>query len=240
MLISRRRVLIATLAAAVGLMLQRPVLADSPWWMPSDGERNHADREREDGHGHGHEDRPHDRDDRPYRQDDGRYRAQREYGQSGSNYSGGDYHGYRGYHGDDWDNDYGVVRRGNCDTSAVLGVAGAVTGGIIGNQSASPHNRGVATIFGAVAGGIIGSALGRSIDESDRACIGESLELGRIGSPIDWRNPHSRVAWRVVPLRDVSPDCREFDLRRNYYGRYGHERVVACRRDRGDWAFRDR
>ena len=148
------------------------------------------------------------------------------------------YHGYRGYHGDDWHNDYGVVSTGHCNTDVVLGVTGAVTGAVIGNRSASPENREVATIFGAIAGGIIGSAVGDAIDDGDRACIGHSLELGRVGHPVVWRNPHSHVAWRLVPVRDVSRECREFDLRRDYYGRRGTERVVACRRGHGHWAIR--
>jgi len=48
------------------------------------------------------------------------------------------------------------------------------------------------------------------------------------------------VAWRVVPLRDVSRDCREFEMRRDYRGRLRDQTVVACRRDRGNWEFRDR
>ena len=133
-----------------------------------------------------------------------------------------------------------MVSGGRCNTDAVLGVAGAVTGGIIGNRTASPENRGIATVIGAIAGGIIGSAVGDAIDDGDRACLGHSFELVRIGQPVVWVNPRSHVAWHVVPLRDVSPVCREFDLRRSYGGHRSHERVIACRRDRGDWEFRDR
>jgi uncharacterized protein YcfJ len=49
-------------------------------------------------------------------------------------------------------------------------VAGAVTGAIVGNNSAAPRNRGVGTVVGAVAGGIIGSAIGGAIDAAH--CIG--------------------------------------------------------------------
>ena len=218
------RALIPALAAAASLMWQMPAFADPPDWAPAYGHRDHED----------HEDHE-DRDDRPnysgeYRHDHDRdHDRDHEYRENRR---------YRGYRGDDWDDDYGVVSSGRCNTDAVLGVAGAVTGGIIGNRSASPRNRGIATVFGAIAGGIIGSAVGDAIDDGDRACMGQSFELGRVGRPVVWRNPHSRAAWRVVPLRDVSADCREFDVRRDYGGRRGHERVVACRRERGEWAFR--
>ena len=68
---------------------------------------------------------------------------------------------YQGYRGSGWRNDYAVARNGRCGTDGVLTVAGAITGGIIGNHSASRGNRDVATVFGAVAGGILANAIGK-------------------------------------------------------------------------------
>jgi surface antigen len=229
--------LLPALATLAALSMQAPAYADPPSWAPANGQRDHDEDRQDDGRDRGDDDRDHGRDHRR----DGRHDERRDdrprYGDDRP-YEG--HHGYHGYDGDDWDSDYGVVRSGRCDTDAVLGVAGAVTGAIIGNSTARPENRGIATIIGAIAGGIIGSAVGDSIDDGDRACIGHSLELGRIGRPVVWVNPRSRVAWRVVPLRDVSRDCREFEVRRNYRGRLSDRTVVACRRDRGYWEFRDR
>lgn len=223
------RALIPALATLLLVGWQMPAFADPPDWAPANGRREHDEERRQDARDERHDDR---RDDRPGDRDD------RRYGHDDRDHEG---HGrYRGYRGDDWDSDYGVVSSGRCNTDAVLGVTGAVTGAIIGNRTSAPQNRGVATVIGAIAGGIIGSAVGNSIDEGDRACLGHSLELAPIGRPVVWVNPRSHVGWRVLPLRDVSPDCREFDLRRDYYGRHGHQRVIACRRDRGDWAFRGR
>lgn len=202
--------LATVLFAAASLYAQAPALADPPTWAPA----------------HGREDRP-PPDDRPGPGDHG-YR-----GHHG-------HHGYHGYDGDDWNDDYGVVSSGRCNTDAVLGVAGAVTGAVIGNRTASPQNRGIATVIGAITGGIIGSAVGNSIDDGDRACMGHSLELAPIGRPVVWVNPHSRVAWRVVPMRNISRDCREFDVYRDFDGRHSREHMVACRRDRGYWEFRGR
>jgi surface antigen len=205
-------------------------LADPPAWAGhghEDGDERRDDRrddrpdrdwrERHERHEH------YDRDDRPH--DYGR----RAYGRHEGGY-------YRGYGGDDWDDDYGIVRSGRCNTDAVLGVVGAVTGGIIGHNAGGPRDRGVATVLGAIAGGVIGTAIGSSIDDGDRACMGHALELAPIGRPVLWVNPRTHANWRLVPVRDVSPTCREFDLYRE--GRHsGRERVVACRRGRGDWAF---
>ncbi|MDE2219379.1 MAG: glycine zipper 2TM domain-containing protein [Gammaproteobacteria bacterium] len=239
----RLMVLLPALATLAALSLQAPAYADPPSWASASGERDH-DEDRQDDrqgdhegdhegdrHEHRDEDRGHqrhrweERDDRPRYGDDRPWEGR---------------HGYHGYDGDDWDSDYGVVSSGRCNTDAVLGVAGAVTGAIIGNGTARPEDRGIATVFGAIAGGIIGSAVGDSIDDGDRACMGHSFELGRIGRPVVWVNPRSRVAWRVVPLRDVSRECREFEVRRNYRGRLSDRTVVACRRTRGHWEFRDR
>ncbi len=227
----RFRALTTALAALATLSLQAPAFADPPSWAPANGQndsdRDHRDDDRRDdrrGHDHDH-DRGHDRDrrydDRP----------------------GPGNHGYRRYHGyggDGWDNDYGVVSSGRCNTDAVLGVAGAVTGAVIGNRSAAPQNRGIATVIGAIAGGIIGNAVGNSIDDSDRACMGQSFELAPIGRPVVWVSPRSHVAWRVVPMSNFSHNCREFDVYRDFGGRHSREHVVACRRDRGYWEFRGR
>ncbi len=249
---ARNRLLVAAAGALALLCAQAPAFADPPGW--SDGYSDHGqDRDERDRN-----DRPHDNRDNAHERRDERHEERRDdrrddrhedrhddrgdHGYRGyGSYGGyGGYGGYRGYGGDRWPRDYGVVGRGRCDTDGVMTVFGAVAGGIIGNRSASPANRGIATVFGAIAGGIIGNAVGSAIDDSDRACIGQSLELVPIGRPVVWRNPRSHIDWRMVPVRDVSRDCREFDLVRGPDGRNGHERVVACRRERGHWEFRGR
>lgn len=233
--------LIAALAATATLVLQAPAHADPPSWSPAGEDRDQGDRpddQRDDRRDHRRDDRRDER--RDDRQNDRRDERQgeRDDRRYGDYYQREGHPYYRGYRGDDWDNDYGVVSSGRCDSDAVLGVAGAVTGAIIGSRNASPENRGIATVFGAIAGGLIGGAVGNAIDDGDRGCMGQSFELARIGQPVVWENPRSHVAWRVLPLRDVSPACREFELRRGYGARYGSRHVVACRRGRGDWAFR--
>ena len=206
------RALIPFLSALAALCWQVPAAADPPPWAPAYRAREHdedRDDDRRDGHSH-----------------------------HAVHYRHGGHHGYHGYGGDDWDEDYGVVRSGHCNTDVVLGVTGAVTGAVIGNRTSSPENREIATVFGAIAGGIIGSAVGEAIDDGDRACMGHSLELGRLGHPVEWHNPRNHAYWLLVPVRDVSRDCREFDVRRRYDGRYYRERAVACRRGRGDWVVR--
>jgi len=221
---TRSRPLISALAAlttVAALAWQAPASADPPSWAPAYGAREHDEDRREDRR----EDRQDDRRDDRYEHEEWHE------GHHG-------HHDYRGYHGDDWGNDYGVVSSGRCNTDVLLGVTGAVGGAVIANRTSTPENRDIATIFGAIAGGIIGTAVGSSIDNGDRACIGHSLELAPVGHPVYWSNPRSHVAWRVVPLRDLSPVCREFHVYREFAGHHEVERVVACRRNRGAWDIR--
>lgn len=142
---------------------------------------------------------------------------------------------YRGYSGREWRDDYGV-RSGRCNTDTILAAVGAVAGGVIGNRTASPENRTVATILGAIIGGVVGAKVGDAIDDRDRACIGQSLELAGRGQWVAWRNPASGIDYRVRPTRDLDGGCREFELA----ARGATQKMKACRRDGGEWQFRGR
>jgi surface antigen len=146
---------------------------------------------------------------------------------------------YRGYTGDSWTRDYGV-RSGRCNTDEILGVVGAVAGGVIGNRTASDGNRTVATIVGAVVGGVVGAKIGDAIDDRDRACIGHSLELADTGRTVLWRNPASGIDYTLRPLRDGRNGCREFELVADRGGRKQSDRMYACREDGGAWEFERR
>jgi Glycine zipper len=90
-------------------------------------------------------------------------------------YPYGGYPGYYGYYGPTvysnyyggpapYGYGYGVVNTGGCNADGALGVVGAVTGALVGNNNSAPRNRGVGTVIGAIAGGIIGTAVGGAID----------------------------------------------------------------------------
>jgi surface antigen len=231
---SRTRVtILAALTTLAAVAWQTPAVADPPSWAPAYGAREHDEDRSEDRRDERRDDR---RDDR--REDHHEDREHEYVRYDGHDDWHGDRHGYHGYYGDDWHDDYGVVRSGHCNTDVLLGVTGAVGGAVIGNRTSTPENRDIATIFGAIAGGIIGTAVGGAIDNGDRACIGHSLELAPVGHPVYWSNPRSHVGWRVVPLRDLSPVCREFHVYREFAGHHDVERVVACRRNRGAWDIR--
>tara|TARA_R110002124_G_scaffold104531_3_gene254707 strand:+ start:205 stop:666 length:462 start_codon:yes stop_codon:yes gene_type:complete len=121
-------------------------------------------------------------------------------------------------------------------------VAGAVAGGVIGNQFGGGSGKVAATALGIVAGGLIGSELGRSLDEQDRRRAAnaeyQALENGRIGSPVVWRNPDNGRYGEVVPTRDYRSNnlqCREFTHTIYIDGRPETARGTACRQPDGSW-----
>src|SRR5512139_585396 len=144
---------------------------------------------------------------------------------------------FRGYTGVVWEQDYGIAA-GRCNTDAALTALGAASGAVIGNRSASPENRTIATLAGAIIGGIIGNAVGDAIDDSDRACIGHSLEVGAIGHVVSWTNPHTRIQYRLRPVRDLPGGCRVFEYQTGPRGR--SLQLTACRTATAAWTIRQR
>lgn len=144
---------------------------------------------------------------------------------------------YRGYTGAQWEQDYGVAA-GRCNTDSVLTVIGAAGGAVVGNRTASPENRTIATIVGALAGGLIGNAVGDAIDDGDRACMGHSLEVGAIGRDVTWTNPRTHVVQTVRPTRDLAGGCRQFDYQAGPRAKL--VTMTACRTANAAWTIRPR
>jgi surface antigen len=122
---------------------------------------------------------------------------------------------YVGFSGREYDRDFDVVQ-GRCNREQVGAVLGGVVGGVIGNQAADRDDRTVATILGAAVGALIGASIGRGMDDRDRACMGQALELGTAGRRVAWTNESTGVRFELVPAdgrRGTSgPVCRDFTL----------------------------
>lgn len=146
---------------------------------------------------------------------------------------------YAGYQGKRWQQDYGIVSMGRCDTDAVLAVAGAAIGGVVGAQmsrDADDVGRAIAVIAGSAVGAVIGSRVGRQIDQTDQACIGHALELGATGQAVRW--DREQVHYVLTPLRDLDDGCRRFELRASRDGRHESVTRVACHVSEGRWQLR--
>jgi surface antigen len=147
---------------------------------------------------------------------------------------------YVGYTGKKWEKDYGITE-GKCNTAAVGAVLGGTVGGVIGSR-AEKQDRPVAIILGTAIGAVIGAKIGESIDQSDRACMGHSLELARVKNTVVWTNSTSGVTYRLTPTRNfkqADQACREFVTELN--SAKGKKKdslaAVACRRGNGEWDF---
>ncbi|MEP0519648.1 MAG: RT0821/Lpp0805 family surface protein [Hyphomicrobiales bacterium] len=121
-------------------------------------------------------------------------------------------------------------------------LAGAVAGGVVGNQFGGGSGKAVATTLGVIAGGLIGSELGRSLDAQDRRRAQnaeyQALEYGRVGSPVVWRNPDSGRYGEVTPTRTYnnnSLQCREYSHTIYIDGRPETAKGTACRQPDGTW-----
>jgi len=144
---------------------------------------------------------------------------------------------YVGYTGRKWDRDYGVVT-GRCDYEAVGAVVGGAVGGAVGAKVGSKEDRPIAILVGAVIGSVVGARIGRSIEEADRACIGQSLELVKDGQRVTWRNPKTGGDYLLTPgagFKKGDQTCREFSLRTTLKGKSQDSTGKACRTSDGAW-----
>lgn len=121
-------------------------------------------------------------------------------------------------------------------------VAGALAGGVIGNQIGSGSGQVIATAVGAVAGGLIGMEVGRALDERDRQLAMQAeyraLETAQAGRPVEWRNPDSGRYGEVVvgPGYQVNAlDCRDYTHSVYIDGQPQVARGTACREPDGTW-----
>ena len=120
--------------------------------------------------------------------------------------------------------------------------AGAVAGGILGNQIGAGEGRVVATVLGAAIGGLIGSEVGRALDEQDRqrmyAAHIQALDSGRAGAPVQWSNPNSGRAGQVVPGQPYQINqlvCRDYTHTVYIDGQPELLTGTACRQPDGTW-----
>jgi hypothetical protein len=88
-------------------------------------------------------------------------------------------------------------------------------------------------VVGGVFGAVLGHAIGDSIDDGDRACMGHALELGRPGVPVVWHSDGHH--YHFTPRGDARDGCRNATLVVD--GRRPRD-VLACPSGRGEWRFR--
>lgn len=143
---------------------------------------------------------------------------------------------FRGFSGTRWASDFGV-RSGHCDrqriaTSPQRGDAIAS----LGQRRAL--NRHAAMLIGAGVPDLLPTAFGAELDEGDRACMGQVLELAASGLWVSWDNSATGIHYEMRPDagRDgIAGACRAFRLKAA--GNYQHVKrdAMACETGPGLW-----
>lgn len=143
---------------------------------------------------------------------------------------------FRGYSGVRWPSDF-EVRAGHCDRKSITESprhSDAVAS--LGERRAL--NRNAALLVGAHVPDLLPSDIGAEVDEGDRACMGEVLELGATGKWVAWDNGTTGVHYRMWPDagRDgIAGACRVFHLSAS--GNYSKvkRQALACESGPGLW-----
>jgi len=136
---------------------------------------------------------------------------------------------YVGYTGRGWERDYGVID-GYCNRAAVVAA--------VGSTIDRGDGRAVAIVAGEVLGAVIGAPIGRDIDDADRGCVGQALELTPDGRAVRWTNPQTGARYVVTPLQGYKSgesSCREFRTVVILNDRTQAVVKRACRRGDGLW-----
>ncbi|WP_336079878.1 RT0821/Lpp0805 family surface protein [Thalassospira sp. CH_XMU1448-2] len=160
-------------------------------------------------------------------------------------------HGYRAkqhkHHGDKHRYNYrpredifvsnGSFLRCNRDTIGAL--IGAGSGAALGSTIGKGDGRTAAMIGGAILGMLGGYSIGQSLDQSDLACTGYTLQNVPDGRSVRWINPDSGNSYNVVPTRSWQNTsgryCREYSATADIGGRQRETYGTACRQPDGSW-----
>jgi surface antigen len=121
-------------------------------------------------------------------------------------------------------------------------VAGAVIGGLVGNQFGSGTGRALMTAAGAVAGGFVGDHLFKKHAESEyeKDAATRALNNAASGQKVTWSDPKTNESGYFVPLNTKQMSdgriCRDFRRGFSVGGASVDETTgTACRKSNGQW-----
>ncbi len=153
-------------------------------------------------------------------------------------------HGYRYRHGGGQTGRFPVdLGTGRCNRELVGSLLGAAAGGFLGSKVGDGNGQLAAVAGGALLGFLVGGGVGRTMDEVDQNCIGQTLEHAQDGQQITWNNPQTSTRYQVVPTRTVQRSdgryCREYTTTAVVNGRTQNTYGRACRQPDGSWQLVD-
>lgn len=131
---------------------------------------------------------------------------------------------------------------GEINKQGLVGLTGAVAGGVIGSNIGKGSGNTAAIIGGTILGGLLGSEIGKSLDKADvahaRRTQQSALETNRSGTTSTWKNPDTGASGTVTPSRAFERDgrqCREFTQTVSIGGKTEKAYGTACRQSDGSW-----
>ena len=143
---------------------------------------------------------------------------------------------FRGYSGVRWPTDF-QVRSGHCDRKSITESprrGDAIAS--LGERRA--QNRTAALLIGARVSDLLPAQVGAEVDEGDRACMGQVLELGASGRWVKWDNGATGVHYEMRPDagRDgIAGACRAFRLKAFGNDEKVKRNALACETGPGLW-----
>lgn len=118
-------------------------------------------------------------------------------------------------------------------------VTGGVAGGLLGSQFGKGGGQLLAIGAGTLAGAFIGGAVGKSMDETDKMKMNQTLETNNVGQPAYWQNQNTGASYTVVPVKNVNVNgnayCREYRSTADVGGKKQQVYGTACRQPDGSW-----
>ena len=133
--------------------------------------------------------------------------------------------------------------QGTGTKQGVGSLLGAVVGGVLGSKVGKGTGKKVAIGAGAIAGALLGGEIGKSLDRADRLAMGKTtqatLETGKIGHTVVWRNPDSGNSGTITPRKTYQTQsgqyCREYQQTVSIAGETQQAYGTACRQPDGTW-----
>src|SRR5262249_36783735 len=87
--------------------------------------------------------------------------------------------------------------------------AGGALGGLLGSQFGKGGGNTVMTIVGVVGGALAGGYIGRSMDPTDQACVGQTLEHTPSNQTVAWHNPDNGSSYWGTPTSSHQDQGRQ-------------------------------
>ena len=124
--------------------------------------------------------------------------------------------------------------------SNLLGsAAGAALGGLLGSKMGGGGGSTALTVLGVVGGALAGGYVGRSMEPTDQACVGQTLEHAPANQSVAWQNPGNGSRYWVTPTGDYQGQngepCRRYVTQAVVNGRQQRNDGAACRNANGAW-----